>query len=76
MHYKNGRPANEGDPVFKPGDQWGPPVAGKLVGINAGTTTCNGHIISNRQIQELPIVTIGECYHADDVVVPPAPPAP
>ena len=66
MHYKNGRPAQEADPVVA--KIYGPKiVAGTLHSLIAGATTCNGQIafpvpggVNNIAI------TIGEAYHAED----------
>lgn len=70
MHYKNGRPANNGDKVMYVGNpQWGTqrPVAGVLYDATAGNDTCNGmlapfsggaHICPN----------LAECLHLDDAL--------
>lgn len=44
-HYKNGKPANEGDLVIIANPQAVPVTLGVLVQITPGTETCNGQII-------------------------------
>jgi hypothetical protein len=71
MHYKNGRPAKDGDPVV--GETYkgsGRMMAGILhsTSSNPNCTSCNGQVC-------MPItggvtnmcVTIGDLYHAEDV---------
>jgi hypothetical protein len=71
MHYKNGREAKENDPVV--GESYtgsGIYKAGVIHSINPGTTACNAQLA-------VPIpggvtqlcITVGECYHAEDVFV-------
>jgi hypothetical protein len=64
MHYKNGRPANNGDPVVLI-SQYGPPVAGILYSAVAGNDNCNGRIAPTSPSDPCP--NLAECLHADDV---------
>ncbi len=68
MHYRNGRAANDGDPVI--GESWkgsGNIIAGKLHSTSPGSTSCNGQVahpivggVANAHI------TVGDFYHAAD----------
>lgn len=64
MHYKNGRPAQNGDMVVWPGDQWNPPKTGVLHSTQPGSTSCNGRLAPAGLDHH---VTVGDCLHADDV---------
>jgi hypothetical protein len=69
MHYKNGRPANNGDPVIHKFNGTATVIAGVLHSTMPGSTSCNGQIA-------FPIpggvanwcVTVGECFHAEDAL--------
>jgi len=69
MHYKNGRTAQDGDPVVFLGYRKGVrvPLAGTLHSTMPSCTSCNGQVavpeFGGCQNQ---FVTIGEIYHAED----------
>jgi len=64
MHYANGRPAKNGDPVvFIPPS--GIPIAGVLYNANAGNDFCNGRIAITHPNDPYP--NLKEVLHADDV---------
>ena len=76
MHYKNGRPAQNGDKVlFKP-QYGGIPIIGILYDAFPGIDACNGKLA--RLSSNDPMPNLRECLHIDDVeaaVFPPkAPP--
>lgn len=65
MHYKNGRPAKNGDKVVLIPD-WvgGVPVAGVLVDAKPGITHCNGYLAPiTHGIQA---ADLSRCLHVDD----------
>lgn len=65
MHYKNGRPAKNGDKVVLiPG--YGPPVVGILYDAQPGNDYCNGNIapISSSD----PVANLKECMHLEDAL--------
>jgi len=64
MHYKNGRPANNGDKVICL-PSYGPPIAGILYDATPGNDSCNGKIALTSANDPMP--NLAECYHADDV---------
>lgn len=47
MHYKNGREAHVGDPVVGVGYNHKEMIAGTLVGITPGATSCNCRVLIN-----------------------------
>jgi hypothetical protein len=61
MHYKNGRPAKEGDKIINLESGF----TGVLHTTNAGSQTCNGRLAQTSHND--PWVTIGECLHIDDI---------
>ena len=64
MHYKNGRPAANGDKVFyKPA--YGAPVVGILYDATAGNDNCNGKLAPCSPSDTMP--NLAECLHIDDV---------
>ena len=65
MHYKNGRPANNGDKVVLI-PSWGNPVVGILYNAVAGNDSCNGQIAVTHQNDPCP--NLKECLHLDDVL--------
>lgn len=74
MHYKNGRPAKNGDKVVMitpkytgpNGEQLGGvPVAGILYEAQAGNDYCNGKLALTSSNDPMP--NLKECLHADDV---------
>lgn len=65
MHYKNGRPANNGDKVVLI-PSWGNPVIGILYDAVAGNDTCNGRIAPIQPNDPCP--NLKECLHLDDVL--------
>jgi len=65
MHYKNGRPANNGDKVVLLGNQWNAPVAGILYNAVAGNDNCNGRIAPTSLSDPCP--NLANCLHADDI---------
>jgi len=62
MHYKNGRPAKEGDKVINL--ETG--MAGILHSTSAQSNTCNGRLAVITSSD--PWITIGQCLHFEDVV--------
>ena len=64
MHYKNGRPAKNGDHVVHIPPS-GVPVAGILYDAVAGNDYCNGKIAIPCPCDRVP--NLIECLHADDV---------
>ncbi len=69
MHYKNGRPAKNGDKVlFRPG--WGSaPIVGILYDAQPGNDTCNGKIAPCAPNDPMP--NLAECLHVDDLAEKP-----
>jgi len=67
MHYKNGRPAQNGDKVVLLGDSWNAPVAGILYNAVAGNDSCNGRIAPTSPTDPCP--NLANVLHADDVAV-------
>jgi hypothetical protein len=65
MHYKNGRPANNGDKVVLI-PSWGNPVIGILYDAVAGNDTCNGRLAPIQPNDPRP--NLKECLHLDDVL--------
>ena len=65
MHYKNGRPANNGDKVVLI-PSYGNPVVGILYNAVAGNDFCNGKIAVTHQNDPCP--NLKECLHLDDVL--------
>lgn len=63
MHYKNGREAKVGDKVVGV-DSCGGPVAGVLVSVQPGATSCNGQVVPFNSPTWC--VTLGDCLHAED----------
>ncbi len=74
MHYKNGRPAANGDkivlipewPKSPEGKSMGTPVVGILYDAVAGNDYCNGKIAVTRPNDVCP--NLKECLHLDDVM--------
>jgi hypothetical protein len=64
MHYKNGRPAKNGDKVIVT-PSYGPPFAGILYDAVPGNDTCNGRVAITHGSDAMP--NLKECLHADDV---------
>jgi hypothetical protein len=77
MHYKNGRPAANGDKVVLLATQWAPAVAGILYDAVAGNNDCNGRIAITSSNDPMP--DLKNCLRVDDVThveyQPPTPPA-
>lgn len=65
MHYKNGRPAQNGDKVVLI-PSWGNPVIGILYDAVAGNDTCNGRLAPIQPNDPCP--NLKECLHLDDVL--------
>lgn len=65
MHYKNGRPAKNGDKVVLI-PTYGPPVIGVLYDATAGNDYCNGRIAQIKPNDPCP--NLKECLHLDDVL--------
>lgn len=65
MHYKNGRPANNGDKVVV-FPTYGPPAVGILYDAVAGNDYCNGRIAV--VVPNDSTANLSECLHYDDVV--------
>lgn len=80
MHYRNGRPAQNGDKVVLLAS-YGPPVVGILYDATAGNDYCNGRLAPVSPNDPSP--NLKECLHLDDVLAavkaseapPPAPDA-
>ncbi|MDB6017708.1 MAG: hypothetical protein JWR19_2197 [Pedosphaera sp.] len=72
MHYKNGRLAKVGDQVVNKDNQ-GKASGGILVEASPGCTTCNGKILPNQGIWNLPSVNLSDCLHVEDAFPVPAP---
>jgi len=70
MHYKNGRPAKNGDKVVMiqqyEGKPCGSPVAGILYDAVPGNDCCNGRIAVTTRSD--PYANLKDCLHVDDVV--------
>ena len=66
MHYKNGRPAKNGDKVVVLSPYGGPPVAGILYDAVAGNDYCNGRIAITTSSDPTP--NLKDCLLADDVI--------
>jgi hypothetical protein len=64
MHYKNGRPAQNGDRVVLVAP-WGGTTVGILYDAVEGNDTCNGKLAAARQNDPMP--NLAECLHIDDV---------
>ena len=66
MHYKNGRPAKNGDKiVILPPWPGGTPSAGILYDAMAGNDQCNGRIAVTSYND--PCANLAECLHFDDL---------
>lgn len=65
MHYKNGRPAKNGDKVILISPYDKTPVAGILYDATAGNDYCNGRIALTSPSDPCP--NLKECLHVDDV---------
>jgi hypothetical protein len=67
MHYKNGKPASEGDKVvFR--DYTNKVTVGTVFNLRPGVTTCNCDVavIAPGTVQLLTCQTVGTMYHAED----------
>lgn len=66
MHYKNGRPAQNGDKVVLfPAGPYSPPMIGILYDATVGNDACNGKLALIRSNDPMP--NLQECLHYDDV---------
>ena len=68
MHYKNGRPANNGDKIvlIPPAGQYGSPVAGILYDARAENgNDCNGRIAVPQSSDQC--ADLKNCLHIDDI---------
>lgn len=65
MHYKNGRPAKNGDKVIHI-SATGVATGGILYDAVPGNDFCNGRLAITRASDPCP--NLKECLHADDVV--------
>lgn len=75
MHYKNGRPAQNGDKVLlMPTYQGSVPSVGILYDAKAGNDFCNGRIALTSPGDPCP--NLKECLHIDDIDGKPYVPAP
>jgi hypothetical protein len=70
MHYKNGRPAKNGDKIVSL--TYG--FAGILHSAVSTSNSCNGRIAPISQND--PYITIKECLHIDDIIAAEIPPPP
>ena len=65
MHYKNGREAQEGDPVVGM-PQYGTKVyAGTIIDINPGSETCNATLLRGAGPPVI-FINVKDFYHAED----------
>lgn len=71
MHYRNGRPARNGDKVICI-PSYSPPYAGILYDAVAGNDYCNGKIAPTSPNDPMP--NLKECLHVDDVAAATFPP--
>ena len=69
MHYKNGKPASEGDPIIYR-QHWDQKViAGTIHSLNPSSTCCNGIIAAPVMGGCATVsVVVGDCYHAADAL--------
>lgn len=76
MHYKNGRPAKEGDPVICRAYNNSVTV-GKIHSLTAGAETCNCTVAEPVMggVNQLTCRTVGEMFHAEDALNAISPPA-
>ena len=65
MHYKNGRPAQNGDKIVM-FPSYGSPVVGILYDAKAGNDYCNGRLAVTAPNDPTP--NLKECLHLDDVL--------
>ena len=65
MHYKNGRPANNGEPVV--GKICGNTIVGLVQDIQPAQMSCNCTVIRPGGLIAS-CVTVGDLYHAEDAV--------
>lgn len=65
MHYKNGRPAKNGDKIVLV-PTYGPPVIGILYDATAGNDYCNGRLAPVSPSDPCP--NLKEVLHLDDVL--------
>jgi hypothetical protein len=73
MHYRNGRPAQNGDRVVSFGNSGGCKLeaVGVLINAVAGNDYCNGQIVVNHGWNNGTALVVGaclcDCLHADDL---------
>ena len=65
MHFKNGRPAQNGDKVIHIRGYGQPPLVGILYDAQAGNDTCNGKLALCGANDPMP--NLAECLHVDDI---------
>ncbi len=65
MHYKNGRPAKNGDKIVLIPNGYGSPVAGILYDAVAGNNDCNGRIAIPSASDQC--ADLKNCLHIDDI---------
>jgi len=67
MHYKNGRQANEGDPVLLK-DYTGKVITGTMHSLNPGSESCNASVavVVPGGVNQFTCVTVGQCFYAED----------
>lgn len=67
MHYKNGRPANNGDVIVHlTGYPKVRPVVGVLMDAIAGNNSCNGKLLPLNGQGGYSCPNLAECVHIDD----------
>lgn len=64
MHYKNGRPAKNGDIIVSIPAYGGAPTVGFLYAATPGNDACNGRIAVARPSDGY--ANLSECLHIDD----------
>lgn len=70
MHYRNGRPAQNGDRVIQFGMQDGKAVAvGTLCDAQPGNDYCNGYVAVGKAGESVSLVPacLCDCLHVDDL---------
>jgi hypothetical protein len=72
MHYRNGRPAQNGDKVVSFGNGGGSKIeaVGILVNAVAGNDHCNGQVVTIHSFNGTAMVSgacLCDCLHMDDV---------
>jgi len=68
MHFRNGREAENGDPIVMIGHEGRIEAVGRLRDAVPGNDYCNGHIQTGLEASSSdPIACMCDCLHVDDV---------